>query len=116
MCDSSFRVFVRARPERRRIGKTSPAFRSRSDKQGLCKVSGRGEEAPFLGLREAFAAETPLGELPAVEDVTEAVLFLASDAARFVSGENIHVDGGGATRRLPRADDIVRAMQAAAAK
>jgi NAD(P)-dependent dehydrogenase (short-subunit alcohol dehydrogenase family) len=68
------------------------------------------------GLREAFAAETPLGELPAVEDVTEAVLFLASDAARFVSGENIHVDGGGSTRRLPRADDIVRAMQAAAAK
>jgi len=65
------------------------------------------------GFREAFAKETPLGELPSVDDVTEAVLFLASDGARFITGQNIHVDGGGSTRRLPRADDIMAAMQAA---
>jgi NAD(P)-dependent dehydrogenase (short-subunit alcohol dehydrogenase family) len=68
------------------------------------------------GVREAFEKETPMGELPGVEDVTEAVLFLASDGSRFVSGENIHVDGGGSTRRLPRNEDVVAAMQAAAAK
>lgn len=68
------------------------------------------------GFREAFEAETPLGELPGVDDVAEAVVFLASDAARFVSGQNIHVDGGGSTRRLPRTADVVASMQAAAAR
>lgn len=68
------------------------------------------------GVREAFVAETPLGELPSVEDVTEAVLFLASDAARFVSGENIHVDGAAGTRRLPRAADVMASMRAMAEK
>ena len=50
------------------------------------------------GVREAMVAETPLGELPGVEDVTNAVLFLASDESAFITGENIHIDGGGAQR------------------
>lgn len=68
------------------------------------------------GVREAMVAETPLGDLPGVEDVTDAVLFLASDESAFVTGENIHVDGGGALRRLPRTDDIIASIQRAAAK
>ena len=36
----------------------------------------------------------PLGKLAQVEDVTGAVLFLASDLANFVTGETIRVDGG----------------------
>ena len=68
------------------------------------------------GFREAFIAETPLGDLPTVDDVTEAVLFLSSDASRFVSGENIHVDGAAATRRLPRGADVLASMQAATSK
>lgn len=36
----------------------------------------------------------PLGELAQVSDVTGAVLFLASDLARFITGETIKVDGG----------------------
>lgn len=63
------------------------------------------------GFRQAFVKETPLGDLPTVDDVTEAVLFLASDASRFITGENIHIDGGTSTRRLPRTDDIMAAMQ-----
>ncbi|MDH4017245.1 MAG: SDR family oxidoreductase, partial [Actinomycetota bacterium] len=65
------------------------------------------------GFREAIEAETPMGELPTVDDVTEAVLFLASDASRFVSGENIHIDGGGSTRRLPRTEEVAASIQAA---
>jgi len=68
------------------------------------------------GVREAMVAETPLGDLPDVDDVVEAVLWLASDASRFVTGENIHLDGGGALRRLPRAADFVRSVQAAMEK
>jgi NAD(P)-dependent dehydrogenase (short-subunit alcohol dehydrogenase family) len=51
---------------------------------------------------------TPLGGGGHVDDVAAAVLFLASDLARFVTGTTIHVDGGnwaaGGWRRLPSGD------------
>jgi NAD(P)-dependent dehydrogenase (short-subunit alcohol dehydrogenase family) len=68
------------------------------------------------GIRDAMVAETPLGDLPNIADVVNACLWLASDEAKFVTGENIHVDGGGQLRRLPRTVDFARAMEAAAAK
>lgn len=68
------------------------------------------------GVRDAMVAETPLGDLPGIEDVTNAVLFLASGESAFVTGENIHVDGGGALRRLPRAVDMIRSIQRATAR
>jgi NAD(P)-dependent dehydrogenase (short-subunit alcohol dehydrogenase family) len=37
---------------------------------------------------------TPSGRLGAVEDMADAVVFLASDAARFVNGVGLPVDGG----------------------
>jgi NAD(P)-dependent dehydrogenase (short-subunit alcohol dehydrogenase family) len=41
-----------------------------------------------------FAAITPLGRVGLPEDVANAVVFLASDASRFVTGQTIGVDGG----------------------
>jgi 3alpha(or 20beta)-hydroxysteroid dehydrogenase len=38
--------------------------------------------------------ETPLGRLGAVEDMADAVVFLCSDAARFITGAGLPVDGG----------------------
>lgn len=37
---------------------------------------------------------TPLGRIGQVSDVTPVVVFLASDTARWITGENIHVTGG----------------------
>jgi NAD(P)-dependent dehydrogenase (short-subunit alcohol dehydrogenase family) len=37
---------------------------------------------------------TPLGRLGAVSDMVEAVVFLASDAARFITGIGLPIDGG----------------------
>ena len=68
------------------------------------------------GVKEALIAETPLGDLPAIDDVVHAVLYLASDESAFVTGENIHIDGGGALRRLPRNDDIIKSITAAMEK
>jgi NAD(P)-dependent dehydrogenase (short-subunit alcohol dehydrogenase family) len=65
------------------------------------------------GVKEALIAETPLGALPEIEDVVNAVLYLASDESAFVTGENIHIDGGGSLRRLPRADDIMSSIRRA---
>src|SRR5262249_29303712 len=41
-----------------------------------------------------FAAITPLGRVGMPEDVADAVIFLASDASRFITGQTIGVDGG----------------------
>jgi 3-oxoacyl-[acyl-carrier protein] reductase len=44
--------------------------------------------------RERYAQLAALGRLGRPEDVADAALFLASDAARFVSGVTLNVDGG----------------------
>jgi NAD(P)-dependent dehydrogenase (short-subunit alcohol dehydrogenase family) len=41
-----------------------------------------------------FAAITPMGRVGMPEDVADAVLYLASPASRFVTGQTIGVDGG----------------------
>jgi len=44
--------------------------------------------------REKLAAQIPLQRLGAVDDVAGAVLFLASRAGSYVTGETLHVNGG----------------------
>ena len=44
--------------------------------------------------RKAVAERTPLGRNGTAEDVANAILFLASDAAGFITGEYIAVNGG----------------------
>lgn len=43
---------------------------------------------------ERWMKQVPLGRLADAEDVADACLFLASPAARFISGHNLLVDGG----------------------
>ncbi len=43
---------------------------------------------------EQIKAETPLGRLGSPQDVADAVLFLASEAASFITGHVLVVDGG----------------------
>lgn len=61
------------------------------------------------GVADAFRAETPLGRIGRIDDVVGAVTWLAGDESSFVTGQNLHVDGGTSLRRLPRAADFVRA-------
>ena len=42
----------------------------------------------------ALAEETPLGTIGTPEDVAEAMWYLASDAARFVTGQVLAPNGG----------------------
>ena len=45
-------------------------------------------------IMEGIVKNTPLGRLVAPEDIADVVAFLASDAARFVHGETVEVNGG----------------------
>ena len=47
------------------------------------------------GLRKMMASAVPTGDLLEPEDIAEAVVWLASDKARQVSGQAYLVDGGG---------------------
>ena len=42
----------------------------------------------------AVAGLTPLGRLGEVTEIADAVVFLASDGARFITGAGLPVDGG----------------------
>ena len=44
--------------------------------------------------KEALLAQIPLGRLGSVEEVAHAVAFLASDAAGYITGTELHVNGG----------------------
>lgn len=46
------------------------------------------------GRREALLARTPMGRAGEAADITGALVFLASDAARFITGHTLPVDGG----------------------
>ena len=45
-------------------------------------------------VREAMVGEIPLGRMGAPEDVANAVLFLVSDQAAYITGQVVNVDGG----------------------
>jgi len=73
-----------------------------SDRIRVCAIAPVATETPllpaFLGhsneMKEKFIATVPLGRLALPRDIAEVALFLASDAAQFLTGNIVEVDGG----------------------
>ena len=55
-----------------------------------------------IALREAVLARVPWGAIGDPEDIGRAVAFLASDAARYITGAVLYVDGGYTAEGTPR--------------
>ncbi|MDO4642175.1 MAG: 3-oxoacyl-ACP reductase FabG [Neisseria sp.] len=45
-------------------------------------------------VRQTFEAQTALGRFGEAQDIADAVLFLASDQAKYITGQTLHVNGG----------------------
>lgn len=64
---------------------------------GPVRTPGLGDLVPEehrQGLFDALAAQVPLGRIGEPEEIGKAVAFLASDAASFINGTELFVDGG----------------------
>jgi 3-oxoacyl-[acyl-carrier protein] reductase len=72
------------------------------DKIRVCAIAPVATDTPLLptflgpapGQREKFIATVPLGRLATAQDIADAALFLASDDAKFLTGNIMEVDGG----------------------
>lgn len=66
---------------------------------GLIEVPGWSLTQEYV---DALVASTPMGRIGQPEDVAQAVLYLASPNATYITGTTLYVDGGGlAGRPLP---------------
>jgi NAD(P)-dependent dehydrogenase (short-subunit alcohol dehydrogenase family) len=82
------RTFTTDLKERKiRVNVVSPGPIDTPGLEGLVGASGEQLEA-------AFAGTVPLGRIGRPEEIAKAVSFLASDAASYVTGAELFVDGG----------------------
>jgi len=57
-------------------------------------IATRGHEVYAPEIRQQMARAHPLGRNGAVQDIAEAVVYLAATSGDFITGEVLHVDGG----------------------
>jgi NAD(P)-dependent dehydrogenase (short-subunit alcohol dehydrogenase family) len=67
---------------------------------GLTDIAGRSRSVQTSEYQKAFVAQVPLGRLATSDEIADAVLFLASERARFISGQVLCVDGGYSAGKL----------------
>lgn len=72
-----------------------PAIRSNAVSPGMIATGMTGPLLDnFPDIVEQMVSKTPAGRIGEPQDVADVVVFLCSDLARFITGQNIVVDGG----------------------
>jgi NAD(P)-dependent dehydrogenase (short-subunit alcohol dehydrogenase family) len=67
---------------------------------GLTDIAGISRSTQTAEYQRAFVTQVPLGRLAAPDEIADAVLFMASDRARFITGQVLCVDGGYSAGKL----------------
>ena len=67
---------------------------------GLTDIAGISRSAQTPAYQAAHNAMVPLGRLATPDEVADAVLFFASDKARFITGQMLNIDGGYSAGKL----------------
>lgn len=71
-----------------------PGIRVNSVAPGVVDTDLWARNKAVPGVVERIEEQTPLGRWAQPDDIADVVMFLASDAARFVTGETLCADGG----------------------
>jgi NAD(P)-dependent dehydrogenase (short-subunit alcohol dehydrogenase family) len=73
----------------------APSIRVNAVSPGMIRTAMTAPMFEFLpNQKERFETGTPVGRIGEPEDIADVVVFLCSDMARFITGQNIVVDGG----------------------
>jgi NAD(P)-dependent dehydrogenase (short-subunit alcohol dehydrogenase family) len=72
----------------------APKVRVNCISPGLIMTEGASYLAPTEEAQKAIASAIPLKRIGEVSEIADVVTFLASPASRYITGENIVVDGG----------------------
>ena len=67
---------------------------------GLTNISEISRTVQSSEYQKVFVNQVPLGRLGTPDEVADAVLFIASDQARFITGQALYVDGGYSAGKL----------------
>ena len=67
---------------------------------GLTDISDISRDAQSPDYQRVFINQVPLGRLGTPDEIADAVLFIASDEARFITGQTLVVDGGYSAGKL----------------
>ena len=67
---------------------------------GLTDIAGISRSVQTAEYQRAFVSQVPLGRLGTPDEISDAVLFFASDRARFITGQVLCVDGGYSAGKL----------------
>jgi 3(or 17)beta-hydroxysteroid dehydrogenase len=84
------------------------AIRVNSVHPGAVRTPIWGKVGVRPELEAAVGAASPLGRMAEPEEIADAILYLASDASRYVTGSELAIDGGftaGISRPLPTTND-----------
>lgn len=67
---------------------------------GLTDISNISRTVQSSDYQKVFVNQVPLGRLATPDEIADAVLFIASDEARFITGQVLCVDGGYSAGKL----------------
>jgi NAD(P)-dependent dehydrogenase (short-subunit alcohol dehydrogenase family) len=81
-------------PDRIRVNTVVPTWMWGPPVQAYVKLMSHKEKVSEEEIIAGITKDMPLGEIPKDEDVAEAVLVLASDRARMITGQHLLVNAG----------------------